>query len=114
MKSVPYGIVGDELHPVARNVPADEPPPLPPNDELVVIGKRMPRLDAVQKVTGRAKYTFDVQLEGMLHGASVSSTVAHARIKSIDTSAAERYPGVRAVHILERVLMNAQLRDPGE
>jgi xanthine dehydrogenase YagR molybdenum-binding subunit len=99
---------------VVRNVPHDEPPPLPPNDDLAVIGKRMPRVDALQKVTGQAKYTFDVQLEGMLFGSTVSSTVAHARIKSIDTGAAERYPGVRAVHILDRVLMTAQLREPGD
>jgi xanthine dehydrogenase YagR molybdenum-binding subunit len=43
----------------------------------------------------------------------VSSTVPHARIKSIDTSAAEAYPGVKAVHILDRVMSIAQLRDPG-
>jgi xanthine dehydrogenase YagR molybdenum-binding subunit len=113
-RSVTYGIVGEELQSVARNVPADEPPPLPPNDQLAVIGKRMPRLDALQKVTGEAKYTFDVKLEGMLYGCTVSSTVAHARIKSIDTTHAERYPGVRAVHILDRVMMTAQLRDPGD
>ena len=86
----------------------------PPNDQLAVIGKRMPRVDALQKVTGQAKYTFDVQLDGMLYGCTVSSTVAHARIKSIDTSEAERYPGVRAVHVLDRVMMTAQLRDPGD
>jgi xanthine dehydrogenase YagR molybdenum-binding subunit len=112
-RSVTYGIVGTELQAVVRQVPADEPPQLPPNDRLSVIGKRMPRLDALQKVTGQAKYTFDVQLEGMLFGCTVSSTCAHARIKSIDTSAAEKYPGVRAVHILDRIRMTAQLRDSG-
>jgi xanthine dehydrogenase YagR molybdenum-binding subunit len=112
-RSVTYGIVGDELQPATRQVPADEPPQLPPNDRLSVIGKRLPRLDALQKVTGQAKYTFDVQLEGMLFGCTVSSTCAHARIKSIDTSAAENYPGVRAVHVLDRVRMTAQLRNPG-
>jgi xanthine dehydrogenase YagR molybdenum-binding subunit len=49
----------------------------------------------------------------MLYARIVSSTVPHARIKSIDTSAAEAYPGVKAVHILDRVLSIAQLRDPG-
>jgi xanthine dehydrogenase YagR molybdenum-binding subunit len=113
-KPVAYGIVGEALGTAARRVPADEPPQLPPNDQLAVIGKRIPRVDALQKVTGQAKYTFDVQLEGMLFGCSVSSTVAHARIRSIDTSAAERYPGVRAVHILDRIMMMAELRDPGD
>lgn len=113
-RSIQYGIVGDALAEVVRKVPQDEPPALPPNDQLAVIGRRLPRLDARQKVTGEARYTFDVQLEGMLYGCTVASTVAHARIKSIDTSAAERHPGVRAVHILDRVLMTARLRDPGE
>ncbi|HVF18262.1 MAG TPA: xanthine dehydrogenase family protein molybdopterin-binding subunit [Steroidobacteraceae bacterium] len=113
-RQVSYGIVGADIETVARTVPHDEPLPLPPNDQLAVIGKRIPRVDALQKVTGQAKYTFDVQLEGMLHGCTVSSTVAHARIKSIDTSEAERYPGVRAVHILDRLMMAAQLREPGD
>jgi xanthine dehydrogenase YagR molybdenum-binding subunit len=106
------GIVGDSLLCVARNVPVEEPPELPPNSELRVIGKRVNRIDAVPKVTGQARYTFDVQLPGMLYGRIVSSTVPHARIKSIDTSAAESYPGVRAVHVLDRILSIAQLRDP--
>src|SRR5262249_46317551 len=106
------GIVGDKLEPVVREVPADEPPALGPNSTLNVIGKPVHRLDALQKVTGRARYTFDVQLPGMLWGKCVVSTVPHARIKSIDTSAAESYPGVRAVHLMDRVLMMARLRDP--
>jgi xanthine dehydrogenase YagR molybdenum-binding subunit len=112
-ETVLCGIVGEKLTSVTRRVPVDEPPPLPENARLDVIGKASPRLDAVQKVTGRARYTFDVQLPGMLHGCSVVSAVAHARIKSIDTTAAERHPGVRAVHVLDRVMMTAQLRDPG-
>jgi xanthine dehydrogenase YagR molybdenum-binding subunit len=107
------GVVGEPLEEVARSVPADEPPEWPPNAGLSVVGKPVPRLDAQRKVTGEARYTFDVQLPGMLYGRIVSSTVPHARIRSIDTSAAESYPGVRAIHILDRVLMAAQLRDPG-
>ena len=92
-ESVLYGIVGETLKAVARRVPVDEPPPLPENARLDVIGKASPRLDAVQKVTGRARYTFDVQLPGMLHGCSVVSAVAHARIKSIDTTRGGTSPG---------------------
>ncbi|MFL5352651.1 xanthine dehydrogenase family protein molybdopterin-binding subunit [Archangium sp.] len=109
---LPYGIVGEGLKEVTRRVPLDEPPPLPENAKLKSIGKPVSRLDAVEKVTGRARYTFDVQLPGMLWGRRLVSPLPHARIKSIDTSAAERYPGVRAVHLLERVLSTAQLRDP--
>src|SRR4051812_21696056 len=66
-QSVPYGIVGDRLEQVPRRVPADEPPPLPENAKLSVIGKPLPRFDAIQKVTGDARYTFDVRLPGMLY-----------------------------------------------
>jgi xanthine dehydrogenase YagR molybdenum-binding subunit len=107
-----YGIIGQELKQVIRRVPVDEPPPLPENAKLRSIGNPLPRLDAVQKVTGRARYTFDIQLPGMLWGRRVVSPWPHARVTSIDTSAAEQYPGVRAVHVLERVLQSAQLRDP--
>jgi xanthine dehydrogenase YagR molybdenum-binding subunit len=109
-----YGIVGegDGLKEVTRRVPIDEPPPLPENAKLKSIGKPIPRLDAIQKVTGKARYTFDIQLPGMLWGRRVVSPWPHARVKSIDTSAAEKYPGVRAVHVLDRVLQTARLRDP--
>jgi xanthine dehydrogenase YagR molybdenum-binding subunit len=112
-RTVLTGIVGDTLQPITRNIPPDEPPELPPNAELRVIGKPVNRVDAVPKVTGKARYTYDVQLPGMLYARIVSSTVPHARIKSIDTSTAEGSPGVKAVHILDRVLSIAQLRDPG-
>ena len=108
------GIVGETLKQVGRNVPRSEPPAWPVNAELQVVGKDVPRMDALDKVTGRARYTFDVQLPGMLYARTLNSTVPHARIKSVDTSRAEQYPGVRAVHVLERLLMAAQLRDPGE
>lgn len=62
-----------------------------------VIGARVPRVDAAEKVTGRAVYAADVHLPGMLHAAVLHSPHAHARILSIDTSAAEALPGVRAV-----------------
>jgi xanthine dehydrogenase YagR molybdenum-binding subunit len=105
------GIVGDKIEQITRDVPGDEPPALPENARLSAIGKSVHRFDAAEKVTGRARYTFDVQLPGMLYARRVVSTVPHARIRSIDTSAAEKYPGVRAVHILERDLLQAQLRD---
>jgi len=113
-RSLSAGIVGDTLEQVTRKVPPGEPPPWPPNAELQSVGKNVPRMDALDKVTGRARYTFDVQLPGMLHARTLNSTVPHARIKSIDTSRAEKYPGVRAVHVLERMLMAAELRDPGD
>ena len=61
------------------------------------IGARMVRTDAVEKVTGRAVYAEDVQLPRMIYGALVRSSHAHARILSIDTTEAQKLPGVRAV-----------------
>jgi len=96
---------------IERNVPADEPPQLPPNSELKVIGTRVPRYDGALKVCGTAKYPSDVDLPGMLYGRLVSSTIPHAKIVSLDTSAAEKHPGVKAVHVLQNVLGQAELQD---
>jgi xanthine dehydrogenase molybdenum-binding subunit len=62
-----------------------------------VIGTRPIRPDGMDKVTGRAIYANDVRLPNMLYGKFVRSPHAHARILSIDTSAAEKLPGVTAV-----------------
>ena len=62
-----------------------------------VVGTRPIRHDALDKVTGRAKYGADVQMAGMLHGKILRSPHAHARIRSINTSRAEVLPGVKAV-----------------
>ena len=96
---------------VERNVPADEPPPLAPNSELKVIGKRVPRYDGPFKASGAAKYPSDIQLPGMLYAHFVSSTVPHATIVAIDTSAAEKHPGVKAVYVLQNVLGQAEPQD---
>ncbi|MBL9124922.1 MAG: xanthine dehydrogenase family protein molybdopterin-binding subunit [Planctomycetaceae bacterium] len=62
-----------------------------------VIGTRPVRHDGADKVTGRAIYGADVQLAGLIHGKVLRSPHAHARIRKIDTSAAEKLPGVLAV-----------------
>ena len=62
-----------------------------------VIGKRGRRLDAPDKVCGRARFADDLKRPDMLHGALLQSPLAYARIRSIDTSRAERLPGVKAV-----------------
>ena len=61
------------------------------------VGKRVPLIDGPIKVTGSAVYTDDIRLPGTLTGRILRSPHAHARILSIDTSAAEAMPGVRAV-----------------
>ena len=65
--------------------------------EYKVVGTRPIRHDGVDKVTGRALYGADFQAAGLLHGRVLRSPHAHARIKSIDTTRAEAYPGVKAV-----------------
>jgi CO/xanthine dehydrogenase Mo-binding subunit len=67
------------------------------------IGRSLPRLEGRDKVTGRAEYTHLMQLSGMLHANIFRSTVAHGRIKSIDTSAARNVPGVYAVYTSDDV-----------
>jgi len=65
--------------------------------EFSVIGKNSIRVDAMEKVTGRSTYAGDVYLPGMLMCKIMTSTRSHAKIVSIDTTAAEALPGVRCV-----------------
>jgi xanthine dehydrogenase YagR molybdenum-binding subunit len=62
-----------------------------------VLGKRHTRLDGPIKVTGKAKYSYDINLPGLLYGRIFRSQIANGTIKSIDISAAEKMPGVKAV-----------------
>ena len=62
-----------------------------------VIGQPIPRVDGVAKTTGQAHYAADVSLPGTLWGKSLHSPYAHVRIVRIDTTAAQRVPGVHAV-----------------
>src|SRR5579871_1294646 len=61
------------------------------------IGARVPMIDSEDKVTGRGVYADDMTLPGTLVGKILHSPHAHARILSIDTTEAERLPGVKAV-----------------
>ncbi|HXF65797.1 MAG TPA: molybdopterin cofactor-binding domain-containing protein [Burkholderiales bacterium] len=67
------------------------------SQSLLVVGRDVPRTDALAKVTGAAQYVADLHLPGMLHAAVLRSPHPHARILNIDTSAAQRMPGVKAV-----------------
>ncbi len=65
--------------------------------EYTLIGKRMPRVDSRAKVMGKAKFTADLKLPGLLVGKVKRSPYAHARILSIDTSKAASLPGVKSI-----------------
>jgi xanthine dehydrogenase molybdenum-binding subunit len=67
--------------------------------QYTVVGTRPIRHDGVDKVTGRAQYGADFQMAGLLYGYVLRSPHAHARIKRIDTTKAEKFPGVKAVVI---------------
>ena len=67
------------------------------SETYIAVGKPLQRIDGIEKVTGSAKYAADIKLDNMLHAKVLRSPHAHARVKHIDTSAAEKLPGVRAV-----------------
>src|SRR5207245_4368353 len=73
----------------------------PDAQHRTLIGTRVTRVDSLAKVSGQAKYTYDVHRPGMLYGKVRRSPDAHAKVVSIDTSAAEKMPGVKAVHVVQ-------------
>ncbi len=80
--------------------------------ERRLIGTKVQRLDGPEKATGRAKYSFDINRPGLLHAKVLRCPYGHAKIKSIDTSAAEKTPGFKAVHLIAKV--GAELSYAGE
>ena len=76
-------------------VSGEVPPRL--DREFTVIGKEIDRVDGSEKAAGSAAYAGDIKMEGMLYAKILRSPYAHARIVRLDTSRAEKLPGVRAV-----------------
>lgn len=74
-----------------------QPPNLTSAAPLEVIGRSLPRPDAVDKVTGQARFSDDLKFEGMLHARVKRAGVPHAIVKSLDVTKAKRVPGVVAV-----------------
>ena len=64
---------------------------------MTTVGQPVPRIDAYDKVTGRAAYVGDLEIPGMVHGLILRSPWPHARVLSIDASEAEGLPGVLGV-----------------
>jgi len=73
------------------------------SEEFSYVGERVHKLDAADKVSGRTMYGHDMKLPRMLYGKILRSEHAHARILNIDTSQAERLPGVRAIITAEDI-----------
>jgi xanthine dehydrogenase YagR molybdenum-binding subunit len=99
-ETFPFGIASVGLTNIERRVPAGEPPPLPVNGALQVIGNPVRRQDARGKVTGAVRFIVDVKLPGLLHARILRSPLPHARVQAIDTEAAARQPGVSAVLVI--------------
>ena len=72
----------------------------PAAGERSLIGKRINRIDGPTKASGAAKYTYDINRPGLLFGKIYRSPYAHAKITAIDTSEAEKLPGVKSVHVV--------------
>ncbi len=71
--------------------------PWPAEGSFSAVDKPHPRLEAADKVTGRARYSYDIRLPNQLYGRILRSPHPHARIRRVDTSRAEQMPGVHAV-----------------
>jgi len=84
-------------------LPAFEPAPWTADTALEIVGQCVPRMDAMEKVTGRAMFSADVNRAGMLHAAIVRSPVASGRLVSLDVAAALATQGVRAVLVRDDV-----------
>jgi CO/xanthine dehydrogenase Mo-binding subunit len=79
-----------------------------------IVGRRVPRIEGREKVTGAAVYAGDVRLPGLLWGKVLRGPYPHARIRRIDTSRAAGLPGVRAVITAQDIpptLVGRRLRD---
>jgi xanthine dehydrogenase YagR molybdenum-binding subunit len=91
----------DNLEEINIDIPENEPKPWDGTSQFNIIGKRIPRIDGKYKTTGRAKYTFDIQLPGMLHARILRSPYPAAIVKKINTKKAETYPGVKAIVMVQ-------------
>lgn len=70
---------------------------------IAPIGQDTPRVDGPRKVSGRAQYTSDFHFPGLLYAVPVEATIANGKILKLDTSAAEKMPGVRAIFHRENI-----------
>jgi xanthine dehydrogenase YagR molybdenum-binding subunit len=75
----------------------------PSADRRRLIGKDAPRVDAPLKVSGQAKYTYDVNLPGMVYARVVRCPYAHAKVTNIDVTAAKSVPGFKAAFVIQGV-----------
>ena len=74
----------------------------PDAEHRTLIGKRISRVDSPDKVSGQARYTYDIKRPGLLFGKMLRCPYAHCKVTSVDTSAAEKMPGVKAIEVVQK------------
>src|SRR5215470_9550690 len=84
-------------------LPSRHPEPWEKGAELHVVGQRVERMDALEKVTGDARYTADMQLPGMLYTALLRVSIPRGRVTTLDLSPALALDGVRGAITLDDV-----------
>ncbi|MCG3135592.1 MAG: putative xanthine dehydrogenase molybdenum-binding subunit XdhA [Planctomycetes bacterium] len=92
--------VGDRVEVREIDVPDGELAPWDADTKFRSVGTNVPRVDGEAKATGRAEYTADVRLPGMLHARMFRAAQPGGKLTSLDVSAAEKAPGVRMVRVL--------------
>ena len=99
-----YVGLNENLKKITSTIPENEPKPWDGKDKLKYIGKRVSRIDGHLKTTGKAKYSFDIQLPNMLYARILRSPFPSAIVKKIDITKAEKYKGIKAI-----IIMNDEL-----
>ncbi|MFC1564500.1 xanthine dehydrogenase family protein molybdopterin-binding subunit [candidate division KSB1 bacterium] len=95
-----------EFKVIEVEIPEREAEPLSQQQSLNVIGHEFPRIEAAEKVSGRAKYSGDFRPQGLLYAKLLRSSKANAIIREVDISTAESMPGVKAVISMNRDRVN--------
>ncbi len=81
--------------------------------ELTIVGKRHPKIDGWERVSGKAEYASDIYPPGMLYGKILRSPYPHAKVVSIDAEKAKALPGVKAVLTPKDILAFSWDKAPG-
>lgn len=95
-------------------LPDGDVPPYHPDTPLHEVGRSRNRLDAEAKVTGRARYTYDQNPPGLLHGKILGCPHPNANVRSVDLSRAKEMPGVKAVLSFPEVFELKSIRYAGD
>ncbi|MCI0652553.1 MAG: xanthine dehydrogenase family protein molybdopterin-binding subunit [Planctomycetes bacterium] len=101
---------GDSFRDLTVRIAEGDVPPYEPGTRFDVIGAAAPRLDAEAKVTGSARFTYDQNLPGLLHGKILRCPHPNANVKSVDLTAARAMPGVKAAISFPEVFRTEAVR----